>query len=95
MLFLVMLINFVGGFEKFVLDFSLNDGMFDLMILKKVNFVEFIRVVMMVFCGEYINDQYIIYIKVNCVKVNVLEKMQLNLDGEYGGMLLGEFVNLY
>lgn len=29
------------------------------------------------------------------MKVNVSEKMQLNLDGEYGGMLPGEFVNLY
>jgi diacylglycerol kinase (ATP) len=29
------------------------------------------------------------------VKVDVKDKMQLNLDGEFGGMLPGEFENLY
>ncbi|MDJ1632124.1 hypothetical protein QNN00_26025 [Bacillus velezensis] len=35
MLFLVTLTNSVGGFEKLAPDSSLNDGMFDLIILKK------------------------------------------------------------
>ncbi|AOY06298.1 diacylglycerol kinase [Bacillus subtilis] len=95
MLFLVTLTNSVGGFEKLAPDSSLNDGMFDLMILKKANLAEFIRVATMALRGEHINDQHIIYTKANRVKVNVSEKMQLNLDGEYGGMLPGEFVNLY
>lgn len=42
MFFFVFLINLVGGFEKLVSDFFLDDGMFDLIILKKVNLVEFI-----------------------------------------------------
>ena len=29
------------------------------------------------------------------VKIHTNDKMQLNLDGEYGGLLPGEFVNLY
>ncbi|MFP9167122.1 diacylglycerol kinase, partial [Enterococcus faecalis] len=41
MLFLVTLTNSVGGFEKLAPDSSLNDGMFDLMILKKANLAEF------------------------------------------------------
>ncbi|KXG08320.1 Diacylglycerol kinase [Anoxybacillus sp. P3H1B] len=95
MLFLVSLTNSVGGFEKLAPDSSLNDGMFDLIILKKTNLAEFIRVVTMASRGEHINDPHLIYTKANRIKVTTPNHMQLNLDGEYGGMLPGEFVNLY
>ncbi|TYR79144.1 diacylglycerol kinase [Priestia megaterium] len=95
MMFLVSLTNSVGGFEKLAPDSSLDDGMFDLIILKKANLAEFIRVATLALRGEHINDPHIIYTKANRVKVHTEDKMQLNLDGEYGGLLPGEFVNLY
>ncbi|AVI40114.1 diacylglycerol kinase [Bacillus pumilus] len=95
MLFLVSLTNSVGGFEKLAPDSVLDDGMFDLIILKKVNLAEAIRVVSLALRGEHIHDNNVIYAKANRVKVDVKDKMQLNLDGEYGGMLPGEFENLY
>lgn len=95
MLFLVSLTNSVGGFEKLAPDSKLNDGMFDLLILKKANLAEFIRVATLALRGEHINDEHIIYTKANRVKITNNDKMQLNLDGEYGGLLPGEFVNLY
>lgn len=95
MLFLVSLTNSVGGFEKLAPDSSLNDGLFDLLILKKANLADFIKVASLALRGEHINDPHLIYTKANRIKVNPTEKMQLNLDGEYGGLLPGEFVNLY
>ncbi|WP_299095046.1 diacylglycerol kinase [uncultured Metabacillus sp.] len=95
MLFLVSLTNSVGGFEKLAPDSKLNDGMFDLLILKKANLAEFIRVASLAIRGEHINDEHILYTKANRVKVTTHDKMQLNLDGEYGGLLPGEFENLY
>jgi diacylglycerol kinase (ATP) len=95
MLFLVSLTNSVGGFERLAPDSKLNDGMFDLLILKKANLAEFIRVATLAIRGDHINDDHIIYTKANRVKVTNKDKMQLNLDGEYGGLLPGEFVNLY
>jgi diacylglycerol kinase (ATP) len=95
MLFLVSLTNSVGGFERLAPDSKLNDGMFDLLILKKANLAEFIRVATLAIRGDHINDEHIIYTKANRVKVTNKDKMQLNLDGEYGGLLPGEFVNLY
>jgi diacylglycerol kinase (ATP) len=95
MLFLVSLTNSVGGFEKLAPDSKLNDGMFDLLILKKANLAEFIRVASLALRGEHISDSNIIYTTANRVKVTSTQKMQLNLDGEYGGDLPGEFVNLY
>ncbi|MFC0273189.1 diacylglycerol kinase [Metabacillus herbersteinensis] len=95
MLFLVSLTNSVGGFEKLAPDSKLDDGLFDLLILKKANLAEFIKVASMALRGEHINDEHIIYTKANRVKISTKDKMQLNLDGEYGGLLPGEFQNLY
>lgn len=95
MLFLVSLTNSVGGFEKLAPDSRLDDGMFDLLILKKTNLAEFIRIAGLALRGEHINDEHLIYTKANRVKVQNKDKMQLNLDGEYGGLLPGEFVNMY
>lgn len=95
MLFLVANTNSVGGFEKLAPHAQMNDGMFDLLILKKVNLPEFIKVANKAIRGEHINDEHLIYTKANRIRVHAEEKMQLNLDGEYGGLLPAEFLNLY
>ena len=95
MLFLVGLTNSVGGFEKLAPNSSINDGMFSLLILKKINLADFIRIATLALRGEHINDQNVLYTKANRIKVSTDEKVQLNLDGEYGGLLPAEFVNLY
>ncbi|RHW32447.1 diacylglycerol kinase [Neobacillus notoginsengisoli] len=95
MLFLVGLTNSIGGFEKIAPDASLNDGMFTLLILKKVNLAEFIRIATLALRGEHIHDEHVVYTKANRIKVRSNDPMQLNLDGEYGGLLPAEFENLY
>ncbi|MBU5467969.1 diacylglycerol kinase [Virgibacillus sp. MSJ-26] len=94
MLFLVANTNSVGGFEKLAPDASLNDGYFDLLILRKTNLAEFIRIATMALRGNHLDDDNIIYTKAKNIKVTPEQKMQLNIDGEYGGLLPGEFVNL-
>ncbi|MBY0122202.1 diacylglycerol kinase [Bacillus sp. S/N-304-OC-R1] len=95
MLFLVGLTNSVGGFEKLAPDSSINDGLFSLLILKKTNLADFIRIATLAVRGEHINDPQVIYTQANRIKVQSSEKLQLNLDGEFGGLLPAEFVNLY
>lgn len=95
MLFLVANTNSVGGFERLAPDASLNDGMFTLLILKKTNLAEFIRIASLALRGEHTKDPSVIYVKANRIKVTPKEKMQLNLDGEYGGVAPAEFVNMY
>ncbi|RST72482.1 diacylglycerol kinase [Siminovitchia acidinfaciens] len=95
MLFLVALTNSVGGFEKLAPDASINDGLFSLLILKKTNLAEFIRVASLALRGEHVDDPNVIYSKANHIKVKSKEKVQLNIDGEYGGLLPAEFYNLY
>ncbi|WP_188497551.1 diacylglycerol kinase [Pullulanibacillus pueri] len=94
MLFFVTNTNSVAGFEKIAPNASYNDGMFDLLVLKKTNLAEFIRLARLALKGEHINDPKVLYTKAAHVKVETEEKMQLNLDGEYGGMLPGTFDSL-
>lgn len=95
MLFLVGLTNSVGGFEKLAPNASINDGLFSLLILKKTNLADFIRVATLALRGEHVNDPNVIYTQANRIKVTSNDKVQLNLDGEFGGLLPAEFVNLY
>ena len=95
MLFLVGLTNSVGGFEKLSPDSSINDGLFTLLILKKANLADFIRIATMAIRGEHIHDERVIYTKANHIKVNSKDVVQLNLDGEFGGLLPAEFENLF
>jgi len=95
MLFLVGLTNSVGGFEKLAPGASINDGLFSLLILKKLNLADFIRIASLALRGEHINDPNVIYTNANHIKVTSEDKVQLNLDGEFGGLLPAEFTNLY
>lgn len=94
MLFLVANTNSVGGFEKLAPNALIDDGYFDLIILKKTNLAEFLRIATAALRGAHLDDEKIIYKQAKHIKITPNEKMLLNLDGEYGGELPGEIVNL-
>lgn len=94
MLFLVSNTNSVGGFEKLAPEANMHDGYFDLLILRKTNLAEFIRIASLALRGAHLDDKNVIYAKAKKIKVTTDEKMQLNIDGEFGGLLPGEFINL-
>lgn len=94
MLFLISNSNSVGGFEKLAPDARLDDGYFDLLILKKVNLAEFIHIASLALRGAHLNSNDVLYVRAKNIKVHPTEQMLLNIDGEYGGLLPGEFVNL-
>jgi diacylglycerol kinase (ATP) len=87
MLFIIANSNSVGGFEKLAPEASLDDGLFDVFILKKCNLVEFIRVASAELRGEHINDPNMIYFKTKSIQVTSPDYVQINLDGEFGGTL--------
>jgi len=95
MLFLVGLTNSVGGFEKLAPESSVNDGYFTLIILKKCNMAEFIRVASLAVRGEHVHDPLVIMQKAKTIKVTSDEQVLLNLDGEAGGPIPATFNNLY
>ncbi|MDQ0351880.1 diacylglycerol kinase (ATP) [Alkalibacillus filiformis] len=95
MLFLVANTNSIGGFEKLAPNAELNDGYFDLLILKSTNIAEFVMLANKALKGNHIHDDNIIYTHAKKVTVEAEEDVQVNLDGEYGGKLPGTFENLY
>ncbi|WP_163528701.1 diacylglycerol kinase [Halobacillus ihumii] len=95
MLFLVSNTNSVGGLEKLAPEAQMDDGLFDLMIIEKMNIAEFVRLATLAIQGTHLNHPKFIHKTASRIKVKTEEKMQLNIDGEFGGLLPGEFVNLY
>ena len=95
MMFLVGLTNSIGGFEKLAPNSSINDGKFTLLILKKCNIAEFIRIVSLAIRGEHLGDPLVISYAAEKIKVTSSQEVLLNLDGEYGGLLPATFQNLY
>lgn len=85
MMFLCGLTNSVGGFEKLAPDAVLNDGLFTLIILKKCNIADFMKLATMALRGVHLQDERVIYTKANRVKITSNDEVHLNLDGEYGG----------
>lgn len=94
MLFLIANTTSVAGFEKIAPDAKVNDGYFDLIILKKVNLAEFIRMATLTLRGNHIEDDNIIYAQAKRINILPADRMQLNIDGDYGGLLPGEVTNL-
>ncbi|MFF2093326.1 diacylglycerol kinase [Paenibacillus sp. NPDC058174] len=87
MLFLICNSNSVGGFEKLAPESKVDDGLFDVILLKKCNLAEFIRLATMALRGEHLNDSHFIHFRTSELKVTTPDYVQINLDGEYGGRL--------
>ncbi|SEG75523.1 diacylglycerol kinase [Paenibacillus sp. UNC499MF] len=94
MLFLITNSNSVGGFEKLAVDASLNDGLFDVIVLKKCNLPEFIKIATMALKGEHTNDPNVVYFQTKKLEISSPDYVQINLDGELGGTLPAVFTNL-
>ncbi|HEX7058067.1 MAG TPA: diacylglycerol kinase [Bacilli bacterium] len=91
MMFLIANSNSVGGFEKLAPDANVHDGQFDVIILKKCNLAEFIRIATMALRGDHLHDPHVIYFKTDMLQVTSPDYVQLNLDGEMGGTLPCKF----
>ncbi|MEK4508877.1 diacylglycerol kinase [Paenibacillus sp. FSL K6-2524] len=91
MLFLIANSNSVGGFEKLAPEARIDDGLLDVIAVKKCNLAEFIRLVSMALRGDHFNDPHVIYLKTKRMEVTSPGHVLLNLDGELGGELPGVF----
>lgn len=91
MLFLIANSNSVGGFEKLAPEARIDDGLLDVIAVKKCNLPEFIRLVSMALRGDHFNDPHVIYLKTKQMEVTSPGHVLLNLDGELGGELPGVF----
>ncbi|WP_019469602.1 diacylglycerol kinase [Staphylococcus cohnii] len=94
LLFLLGLTNSMAGFEKLVPDAKLDDGYFTLIIVEKANLAELGHIMTLASRGEHIKHPKVHYKKAKSINISSFIDMQLNVDGEYGGKLPGNFLNL-
>lgn len=81
----------VAGFEKLAPEASLSDGKLDLIVLRKCNLADFIRLATMALRGDHLDDPLVMYCRVDELRVVSDDYVQLNLDGELGGTLPCQF----
>ena len=95
-LIFLALTNSIGGFEKIVPDAKLDDGYFSLLIVRKANTAELLRLATKALTGKHINDPLVEYVKTKKVIITPLTKddMKVNLDGDLGGTAPVTMVNL-
>ncbi|BCJ87106.1 diacylglycerol kinase [Effusibacillus dendaii] len=91
MLCLICNSNRVGGFENIAPDANLADGLFDVMVVKQASIPDMIRLATQALRGEHVHNERVLYFQTEWLKVTSKEKVELNLDGEYGGTLPKEF----
>lgn len=94
MIFLIGLTNSIGGFEQLVPDAELDDGYFSVLILEEVNLAELAHVLTLAMRGDHLKHDKVKYFKSRELYVSSFEEVQLNLDGELGGVLPAHFKNL-
>jgi len=88
MLFLIANSNSVAGFDRLAPNANTCDGVFDVLALRKCNLAEFLRIATTVLSGGSIeNDDHFIHFQTNRVVVESDHRVQLNVDGEFGGTL--------
>lgn len=95
MLYLIANSTSVGGFHKLAPKAAINDGLFDLIIIKKTSVLHFAALANAALRGEHLNDPDILYTQASTIKVEAQGQSKINLDGEFGGVLPAQFQNLH
>ncbi len=92
--FLICNSTSVGGFERIALRSKIDDGLFDLIIVEKMNIPKLVGAGIQTLSGKHLKNAKIKYYQAKNIKVSVKDGTPLNLDGEYGGEFPCEFTNL-
>ncbi|NLO89881.1 MAG: YegS/Rv2252/BmrU family lipid kinase [Clostridia bacterium] len=87
MLFLAANSRTAGGFELLAPRASFSDGLLDLLVVKNLSLAEFISLAAICLTGEHIHHPKVIYLQTSRIEVTSREKVSLNTDGEYSGLL--------
>ena len=87
MLCLITNSRHVAGFHDVAPNALVNDGLFDIIIVKRTNLGELIRLVSAALRGEHLADERVIYFQASELHLSSKEPIDLNIDGEYGGRL--------
>lgn len=92
-LFMVLNSKSAGGFTNFAPKGEIDDGLFDVCIIKKSYLLNAAGVFLKIFSGDHINDPNVIYFQTDYLEVDCLNKEDIiiDIDGEDGGVFPAKF----
>lgn len=93
LLFLVSNTASIGGFRKAAPDADVSDGLLDVIIIKKSEVQDIAQIFLSIFRGDHVNHPNVVYFKTKNIRVEALEDedITIDIDGEYGGKLPGNY----
>lgn len=91
MMFLVANSNTVGGFDKLAPMAKIDDGLLDVILLKKCNLADLARVMTLLAKGQHLKDPKIVHFQTKEMIIRTENNVQMNLDGELGGSMPSHF----
>lgn len=88
-LFLITNSSSVGGFDKMSPIAEIQDGYFDCMFIKKSHLMNQADLFMKILMGKHLESKHVDYFRSKHVKVELMDdkKLDVDIDGEYGGSL--------
>ncbi|AHM55560.1 diacylglycerol kinase DagK [Peptoclostridium acidaminophilum DSM 3953] len=91
-LFAVSNTTFAGGFKKFAPNATIDDGLFDVVVIEKTDILDFANLFMGVLKGDHVTSNAVKYFKTDRLRVETLgAELRIDMDGEDGGGFPAEF----
>lgn len=89
MLFIISNTKSVGGFRSLAPDAKVDDGLLDVLVVHKMNWYDFLPLMVKLMNGEHISHKGISYFQTDKLKIICKDacNVPLDLDGEEGGSL--------
>lgn len=91
LLFVVSNSSSIGGFKNLAPEADVLDGLLDVVIVKKSGTTDLANIFFNIFSGEHINHPNVLYFKTKSISISSNERVPIDLDGEYGGVLPATF----
>lgn len=91
LLFVVSNSSSIGGFKNLAPEADVLDGLLDVVIVKKSGTTDLANIFFNIFSGEHINHPNVLYFKTKSISISSNERVPIDLDGEYGGILPATF----
>lgn len=90
LLFMVTNSQSVGGFREIAPMASTSDGMFDVIIIKKMDIFQITPLLISILQGDHVNHPSVEYFQTSCLKIENLEEREINVDYD-GEQLMSGF----
>ncbi|WP_353095219.1 diacylglycerol kinase family protein [Tissierella praeacuta] len=91
LLFIISNSSSIGGFKKLAPKADVEDGLLDIVIIKKSGVQDLANIFINIFSGDHVNHQNVLYFKSRRVKLTTKQDVPIDIDGEYGGKLPATF----